>query len=153
MTKPTPQIAGRGIVVRDQKLLMVNGDGDGSYWCTPGGRLEYGETIEGCVKREVYEETGLSISVGDLFAVNQFHRQDIDFHLVQMFFRTEIEDGELRDDWVDVGGPVHSSRFFSLEELHALPKIYPDFLLDGHWVKESGNPGFYPGMVVIEKVA
>jgi len=146
MTGPTPKIAGRGIVVRDRKLLMVNGDGAGDYWCTPGGRLEYGETVEDCVAREVYEETGLRVSVGDLFAVSQFHDKAIDFHLLQLFFRTGITAGALRDDWVDPGGPVHTSRFFSLDELRTLPKVYPDFLLEGDWLREKGGTLFYPGM-------
>ncbi|MBA2535615.1 MAG: NUDIX domain-containing protein [Rubrobacter sp.] len=32
----------------------------------PGGRLEEGETPEGCLAREVLEETGLEVSVGPL---------------------------------------------------------------------------------------
>lgn len=34
---------------------------DFGMWDLPGGSAEFGESIESCVVREVYEETGLSI--------------------------------------------------------------------------------------------
>jgi 8-oxo-dGTP diphosphatase len=38
-------------------------------WSLPGGMLEVGETLEAGVKREIEEETGISISVGPLVDV------------------------------------------------------------------------------------
>ena len=35
-------------------------------WELPGGRLEVGESPEHCVQREVREETGLTVSVGEI---------------------------------------------------------------------------------------
>lgn len=32
---------------------------DQSYWITPGGKIESGETVEVTVRRELYEETGI----------------------------------------------------------------------------------------------
>lgn len=34
--------------------------GDGT-WSVPGGHLEFGESLEACATREVYEETGVAI--------------------------------------------------------------------------------------------
>jgi 8-oxo-dGTP diphosphatase len=56
---------GVGILVKkDEQLLLLkrkNRHGAGS-WSTPGGHLEFGESLEDCAKRETEEETGISIT-------------------------------------------------------------------------------------------
>ncbi len=53
---------GIGILVLHQDNVLLgkrkNTHGDGT-WACPGGHLEFGETVEKCIKRELLEETGL----------------------------------------------------------------------------------------------
>ncbi len=66
MTKrPVPAVG--AVVIRDDEMLLVR-RGRGSwagYWAVPGGRQRYGETMRDAVAREVREETGLVVEVGD----------------------------------------------------------------------------------------
>ena len=59
-----------GAVVRDKegRLLLVRRGHEPALgtWSLPGGRIEPGETPEQAAAREVLEETGLEVQVGDL---------------------------------------------------------------------------------------
>jgi mutator protein MutT len=58
-----PYIGVAVIVIRNGRVLLgkrKHAHGAGT-WQFPGGHLEYGESIEACARRELFEETGLSI--------------------------------------------------------------------------------------------
>ena len=62
------RIRAAGILVDQDRILMVNENDDGrSYWVPPGGGFETQDgNTRNTVKREVWEETGLTVSVGEL---------------------------------------------------------------------------------------
>lgn len=65
---PAPQVAVGAVVVDEGRLLVVRraNPPSASKWSLPGGRVLPGEDLRGAVAREVREETGLSVDVGDL---------------------------------------------------------------------------------------
>lgn len=81
-----PTVAVGCLIVSDNKVLLVkrkNPPNEG-LWAIPGGKVEYGETIEDALKREIKEETGLEISVGELISIVQiiaegYHYVILDF--------------------------------------------------------------------------
>jgi len=52
-------------VWRGDEVLLVerSGDPSGGVWSFPGGHLEWGETLEDAARREVFEETGLRVTL------------------------------------------------------------------------------------------
>src|ERR1043166_6406668 len=66
-----PQIGTATIITRDNKVLLMKRKGPHGKgtWSTPGGHLDFGETLEGCAAgepgeeaaRETREEVGLDV--------------------------------------------------------------------------------------------
>ena len=52
-----------GVVVRDDGRILVVQRRDNARWEPPGGVLELGETFEDGVRREVAEETGVTVDI------------------------------------------------------------------------------------------
>lgn len=133
-----PCVAARAVVMKDQKILLVNGDGGGDLWVLPGGRMNYGENLKAACKREVYEETGLVIETGNAFCVDEFFADESAYHVVNIFFYCKVLDGDLPDSWVDTDGPVISGKFFTLADLQNI-NASPKWLKDGEWLAQESS--------------
>lgn len=68
-----------GVIIRDRKVLLFK-QWDG--YDLPGGGVDLGETLEAAAKREIWEETGYRVAIGNLIAAEtSFYRfQNIDPH-------------------------------------------------------------------------
>jgi mutator protein MutT len=54
-----------------------------SYWEFPGGKVEVGEDIPACIQREIREELGIEIAVGEyLIAINHDYDGDLAVSLI-----------------------------------------------------------------------
>jgi 8-oxo-dGTP diphosphatase len=129
------RIAARGLVQEQDKILFVSDDGE--FWYLPGGQLEYNESLSDCVKREIYEETGLQVKVGSLLNVFEFLDTKDNIHKIHFIFNTEILEGKLSEEWNDDGGLVQYRRFFGLEEIKQNKKIIPRFLANESFGHQS----------------
>lgn len=82
---------GLGVLIfnKNNEILLgkrVNSHGEAS-WGPPGGHLEYGESLEQCAIREVFEETGLKVTEpGFLGLTNDVFEQEAK-HYVSIFMR------------------------------------------------------------------
>lgn len=138
-----PRLAARALIVHDGALLLVNAGpvvGD-DRWCAPGGGVEAGAHLKDNLAREVYEETGLAVEIGELCAVSEFFDRAINVHQVDLFFRATVATRDLAPDWVDVAGVVARRGFFTWPEVAAMD-VFPRFLRDGFW-----NAGGMPDII------
>ncbi len=116
-----PQVGVGAAIVKDDRILLVQrGREPGcGLWALPGGRLELGETVKEAVEREVMEECGLVIILGEVLAVVDMIQRDEDgrvrFHYVLVDFLATPAGGELT-----VGSDILDARWVSEEELDEL---------------------------------
>ncbi len=105
------RIAGRGLVVRDNKILLSHELNTGVYM-TPGGGIEEGESLEECVIRELREETGYEVNpVKQLLIFNEYSFEtlyvsnyficEVTGESKQSLTEIEIEHG-ITPEWVDI---------------------------------------------------
>ncbi len=90
-----PRIGVGVAVIKDGKMLLGKRKGahGAGEWSSPGGHLEFGETVEECAERELLEETGLkalSLQLGPW--VNDII--DNDKHYVTLFVFVDQFEGE-----------------------------------------------------------
>ena len=64
----------------------------GGLWEFPGGKREAGETFEQCLVREIWEELGVEIAVGELFEEISHDYPEKSVHL--KFFLCQLLSGE-----------------------------------------------------------
>jgi mutator protein MutT len=84
-----PIVRPTGILIEDGKILIVKQEVSRErHWSLPGGKLEYGETIEQCLVREVKEETGIDIKVKEMLYVTDRFRH-MNNHIVHISFLVE----------------------------------------------------------------
>ncbi len=51
------------IIFDDRRRILIMKRSRGPYWSIPGGRMEIGESAQGCCIRETLEETGLETEI------------------------------------------------------------------------------------------
>ena len=66
---PTHIVSAGAIVLNDRGEVLLVKDVRKDAWTFPGGIVEEGEGVLDGVKREVLEETGITVEVGELFCV------------------------------------------------------------------------------------
>jgi mutator protein MutT len=83
------------LIFREGRLLVTQRHAKshlGGLWEFPGGKREADETFEQCLIREIREELGVEISVGELFAEISHDYSEKSVHL--KFFLCKLRSGE-----------------------------------------------------------
>lgn len=118
------------IIIRDGKALMVKSQ-FGDYCYSVGGRIKFGETAEQAVIREVFEETGHTLSVDRLGYVSE------------VYF--------INDNPKAFGKPVYELAFYFYMYTPADFEPKTDHIGDGaerfRWVAADDSVTLYPNFI------
>jgi 8-oxo-dGTP diphosphatase len=118
MSDALPRV-GSALLVRDEtnRILLGqrNKDPQRGFWVIPGGKIHAFERIAEAAAREILEETGLTVEVGEPFKVYEIVNPPNE-HRIVIYSWAKVIGGtpKASDDLLDV-------RFFSAEELSYLP--------------------------------
>lgn len=99
---------GAVVLSGDQVLLMrrlVNPEA--GRWSLPGGKVEFGETLEQAIQRELWEELGLQIQIVMLLGLVELILPEAQIHWVSGVFQVRIQQGEPRNREPDKHGDPH----------------------------------------------
>jgi ADP-ribose pyrophosphatase YjhB (NUDIX family) len=99
---------------KDGKIaLVLRGENPGrGLWGLPAGFMENDETIEAAARRECFEETGLTIELGELWGVWSYYHEPKQTAGVLVLYAARVVDGEPR-----AGSDSVQVQFFSLDEI------------------------------------
>jgi len=89
----TPKLDVRGVVFKDEKILLVRELMDGGAWTLPGGWVDINEPLSRAVEREVREEAGMIVKARKLAAVfdrNLHGHPPYPFHTYKLFVLCDL---------------------------------------------------------------
>lgn len=131
----TQRLGAYAVVLREEQLLLTRISPRGfpvGYWALPGGGVDHGESPHEAVRRELYEETGLTARSVRLVDIHSIHlvdhgRHDAyeDYHGVHVLYAVEVEPGAA-PQVIEHDGTTDEAAWVGLEqlgELRTLPVV------------------------------
>ena len=135
------RIRAAAIVIKGDSVLLVQHQNDDiaegqSWWVPPGGGVEGKESLLECARREVLEETGLSVELGRIAYVREFVEPG--FYHCEIFFVATSFSGTLMTGAnpgagiFDVDHMIKDVRFVHRAEMDGMI-IYPEIIKTSFW--------------------
>lgn len=125
-------IGQRKVIHPGARIIMENEDGDilmirrtdNGGWGLPAGSLEENEDIEGCIRREVREETGLELLQLEVIGISSRpERESVEYpngDQVQ-YFVVEFYSNSWEGQFFSDSDEVSDIRFFPIDDVDRLP--------------------------------
>lgn len=85
----------KALILKEDKFLAMHNKGvEENLWELPGGRMEFGETAEETLRREMLEETGLIVKPIKLLDTWNLIKED--YQIAGIIYLCQLEEGEVR---------------------------------------------------------
>jgi ADP-ribose pyrophosphatase YjhB (NUDIX family) len=107
---------GRLLLARASPAITLRG-----RWFLPGGGVDHGEHPKDALRREIHEEAGLTVEVGELLDVISDVRtlpDETSLHTVRLIYRVNSWTGTLR---AEEGGTTDAIQWCRREDLATMP--------------------------------
>ncbi len=120
MERRLPKVIVAGLVEKNGKFLLVKEslESKTEKWIVPGGTVEFGESLEEALVREIKEETNLDIEIERFLDFKEVIATKFDYHTVIFFFlvRSKNSDIKLEQKITDHG-------FFTKDEINNMSLV------------------------------
>ena len=131
------------VVGPSERVLIIQTHKWRGMWGVPGGKIDYGESVEHALRREFLEETGLTLTdiyqgpLQEAVESNEFYKP-AHFILLNFIARTESEEVRLNEEaqaytWVS---PERALNY----DLNTPTRKLVEFYLEYHLLKELCPP-------------
>lgn len=104
MTEKPRVTVGAMIFDKNDKILLLKSQKFGGKYIFPCGHVEFGETLENAVKREVFEETGLKVKeinflkILEFIKSKEYHNDSLHFVGIQFTCKTDKAGVKLNEE-------------------------------------------------------
>ena len=118
--------SGRAIIFKEGKMVAMYRERDGrQYYTFPGGGIEENETEEECVKREVFEEFGLTIEPLKMVYIYENERS-LEYFFTCKWLAGNIGDGAGEEYQADRNRGVYMQTEIEIANIPNLPLMPPE---------------------------
>jgi len=94
----TPRVRVAALIVMDDRIVVVrHRAGSAVYHLLPGGGVDYRETLEAALVREVAEETGLTVAIGQPLLLSDTIDPHGSRHVVNVVFGATVTGGRITE--------------------------------------------------------
>jgi ADP-ribose pyrophosphatase YjhB (NUDIX family) len=136
---PSIRVASKAVIVVDGEILLTRNlhpdDPDGEFFLLPGGGQNHGEALDDCLRREVCEETGYPVVVGDVLWVrdyigagHEFAAYEPDVHQIEVMFSCSVDRSRSPAEPIEEDAWQLSVDWIPLDELPGL-RFFPGALV------------------------